>query len=101
MRKNWGFHGRLPVGGCNQHSSSTEHPEINLGRVSSLSIGVKPCPQILPALLIDRSNGPALMPAPTTQLSIASFTHSGTGIVRMWPPFELAEVRLFRTADFD
>src|SRR5207253_8092900 len=36
---------------------------------------------------MDRSNGPLLMPAPRVQMSIASFTHSGTGIVRMWPPF--------------
>ena len=50
---------------------------------------VKPWPQILPALLIDRINGPAVMPAPTVQLSTASFTHCGTGIVRMWPAFPL------------
>jgi hypothetical protein len=31
-------------------------------------------------LLIDRSNGPEVMPAPTVQLSTASFTHCGTGI---------------------
>src|SRR5271155_2987086 len=54
-----------------------------------MTLGVKPCPQILPALLIDRSNGPEVMPAPTVQLSTASFTHCGTGIVRMWPPFPL------------
>jgi len=57
--------------------------------IAQITFGVEPWPQILPALLIDRSNGPALMAAPTAQLSIASFTHSGTGIVRMWPPFPL------------
>lgn len=35
------------------------------------------------ALLMDRSNGPALMPAPMVQLSTVLFTHSGTGVVRM------------------
>src|SRR5580692_8472791 len=54
-----------------------------------MTLGVKPCPQILAALLTDRSNGPEVMPAPTIQLSAASFTHCGTGIVRMWPPFPL------------
>src|SRR5207302_9582420 len=57
--------------------------------IAQMTLGVKPCPQILPALLIDRSNGPEVMPAPTVQLSTASFTHCGTGIVRMWPPFPL------------
>ncbi len=51
--------------------------------IAQMTLGVKPCPQILPALLIDRSNGPEVMPAPTVQLSTASFTHCGTGIVRM------------------
>ena len=57
--------------------------------IAQITFGVKPWPQILPALLIDRSNGPAVMPAPTIQLSTAAFTHCGTGIVRMWPPFPL------------
>src|SRR2546429_7995518 len=49
--------------------------------IAQITLGVKPCPQILPALLIDRGNGPAVMPAPRVQLSTASFTHCGTGIV--------------------
>jgi hypothetical protein len=44
-----------------------------------MTLGEKPCPQILLALLIDRSNGPEVMPAPTAQLSTPSFTHCGTG----------------------
>jgi hypothetical protein len=38
---------------------------------------------------MDRSNGPVFMPAPKLQLSTKRFTHAGTGIVRIWPPFPL------------
>jgi len=36
--------------------------------IVQITLGVKPCPQILPALLMDRSNEPLLMPAPRVQL---------------------------------
>ncbi len=38
---------------------------------------------------MERSNGPEVMLALRVQLSTACFTHSGTGMVRMWPPFPL------------
>jgi hypothetical protein len=36
-----------------------------------MTLGVKPCPQIMAALLIDCSNGPEVMPARTVQFSSA------------------------------
>ena len=42
--------------------------------IAQITFGVKPFPQILPVFLIDRSKGPALMPAPPAELSIAFFT---------------------------
>jgi hypothetical protein len=57
--------------------------------IAQITLGVKPSPEILPALLMDRSNGPAFMPAPKLQLSTDCFTHAGTGTVRIWPPFPL------------
>jgi hypothetical protein len=45
--------------------------------------------ETVPALLMDRNNGPEVMLAPAAQLSMEVFTQSGTGIVRTWPPFPL------------
>jgi hypothetical protein len=47
-----------------------------------MTFGVKPSPQILPALLMDRNNSPEVMLAPAAHLSMEAFTHCGTGIVR-------------------
>jgi hypothetical protein len=55
--------------------------------IAQITLGVKPSPEILPALLMDRGNGPAFIPAPKFQLSTDCFTHAGTGMVRIWPPF--------------
>jgi hypothetical protein len=57
--------------------------------IAQITLGVKPSPEILAALLMDRSNGPEFIPALKLQLSTDSFTHAGTGMVRIWPPFPL------------
>jgi hypothetical protein len=51
-----------------------------------MTLGLKPVFQILPALLIDRSKTPALIPELPVQASIPAFTQSGTGMVRIRPP---------------
>jgi hypothetical protein len=48
--------------------------------------GAESVPQIRPALLIERRSGTVLIPAAVIQTSIPAFTHSGIGMVRMWPP---------------
>jgi hypothetical protein len=55
--------------------------------IAQITLGVNPSPQILPVLLIERSRGPVLTLAARVQLSTAAFIHSGTGIVRICPPF--------------
>jgi hypothetical protein len=50
-----------------------------------MTVGLKPVPKILPALLIDRSKTPAVIPEAPVQASIPAFTQSGTGMVRMRP----------------
>src|SRR5271170_6575197 len=54
-----------------------------------MTLGLKPLPQILPALLIERKSVPRVIPAAVSQASIPAFTQSGTGIVRMWPPLQI------------
>lgn len=49
-------------------------------------LGAKSGAQILPAFLIERRSVPVVIPAALVQASIPSFTQSGTGMVRMWPP---------------
>lgn len=58
----------------------------SLSRLPKMTFGVKPVPQILPALLIERRRVPAVIPAAVVHASIPSFTHPGTGMVLMWPP---------------
>jgi hypothetical protein len=41
--------------------------------IAQITLGVKPSPEILPALLMDRSNGPEFIPALKLQLSTDSF----------------------------
>jgi hypothetical protein len=56
---------------------------------------------ILPALLIDRSKTPAVIPEAPVQASIPAFTQAGTGMVRIgkttvadaWGHFQLHELR--------
>src|ERR1039458_2939838 len=45
--------------------------------IAQITLGVKPSPQILPALLIERSRGPVLIPAALVQSSAAALTQSG------------------------
>src|SRR5271170_5807602 len=54
-----------------------------------MTLGLKPVPQILPALLIERKSIPLVIPAAVSQASIPAFTQSGTGMVRMWPPLPI------------
>ena len=54
-----------------------------------MTLGLKPSPQIRPALLIDRSKMPSAMPEPSIHESIAALTQRGTGIVRIWPPLPI------------
>jgi hypothetical protein len=43
--------------------------------IAQITFGVKLSPEILPALLMDRSYGPAFMPAPKLHLSTDCCTH--------------------------
>jgi hypothetical protein len=54
--------------------------------IPQMTLGLKPVPQTLPALLIERRRVPAVIPEAAVQASIPAFTQSGTGMVRMWPP---------------
>jgi hypothetical protein len=65
--------------------------------IAQITLGVKPSPEILPALLMDRSNGPAFIPAPKLQVSTDCFTHPGTGMVRIMAAFS-SQVRDHPTA---
>jgi hypothetical protein len=55
--------------------------------ISQRTFGVIRSPQILPALLMGRKIRPSLIPLASVQLSIASFTQTGIGTVRMCPAF--------------
>lgn len=57
---------------------------VSLHHRTQITFGVKPSPQIFPALLMDRSNGPELMPAPRSQLPTASANIAvGPGFLRL------------------
>lgn len=49
------------------------------------TFGVILLPQTRPALLIDRKSTPSVMPLASFQVSTASFTHPGMGMVRTCP----------------
>ena len=46
-------------------------------------------PQTEPVLFTQRNIRPLLMCAIVVQTSTDALTHSGTGTVRMWPPFPI------------
>ena len=48
-----------------------------------------PSPQVFPALQTQRKILPLTIPAAESQSSMVCFTQSGTGTVRIWPPFPI------------
>ena len=54
--------------------------------MDQITLGVKPFPQVRPALLIARKSIPVVRHADAVQASTRAFTQSGTGTVRICPP---------------
>jgi hypothetical protein len=78
--------GRTFAEGRAVQETESHSPLLSASRHPKMTLGLKPVPQILPALLIERRRTPLVIPDAPVQTSIPAFTQSGTGMVRIWPP---------------